>query len=84
MIVLSINWTTTIIIGSFMFLMIIFVLNLDNLAESKSKLGKYIFSFGMYLFLIFILLLFLDGIVDFFNTPTKPSNDEYYDPIIRK
>jgi hypothetical protein len=84
MILFSINWTTATILGCFILLMLIFLLNLDNLAESKSKFGKYVFSFGIMILSIFIILMFLDGIVDFFNMPTKPSNDEYYDPIIRR
>jgi hypothetical protein len=84
MILLSINWTSAIIIGSFILLMTIFVLNLDSLAESKSKLGNFIFGLGMWILIIFIILTFLDGIIDFFNMPSKPINDDYYDPIIRK
>jgi hypothetical protein len=60
------------------------VLNIENLAESKSKLGKYVFTFGFLILIIFMLLNFLDGIFDFFSTHSKPLNEEYYDHLIRK
>jgi hypothetical protein len=84
MLILSINWTITAIYGSFILLLIVFVLNLENLAESKSKLGKYVFTLGFFILIIFILLNFLDGIFDFFSIHSKPINDEYYDHLIRK
>ena len=84
MLILSINWKVAAVWGGFLLLLLIFVLNIENLAQSESKLGKYIFTLGFLILSIFIILNFLDGIVDFFAMSSKPVDEEYYDHLIRK
>jgi hypothetical protein len=65
-------------------MLLIFVLNIENLAAKKSKLGQLLFITGFLILLLFTIFNVLDGIFDFFSIHSKPIDDEYYDHLIHR